>query len=239
MPNAPAPTPAASPQAPAPAAPNPGAAAQKAKSQPVRLPPAMRYEHPDGFGLAERGYLREYDDNLQNARIESPWDALVVGVPGLIEWKFSDVPVTVSAELAINWDVQTGPWMDGAWELYKGYQPAKPKVSWTLWNEEHFQLYQDLLSVLRPKPGRTRPPIIKVEHPLLAMHQLVTFNLAGVSVPQAKGKGMFEASLSLIEWFQSPKLRAGTTDEQMNASLQKQLGSPPGPIPPPRLVNPP
>jgi hypothetical protein len=124
--------------------------------------------------------------------------------------------------------------MDGAWETYKGYQPAKPKVTWTLWNDEHFQLYQDLLSVLRPKPGRTRPPMVTVEHPLLAMHQLVTFNLAGISLPAAKGKGMFEASLSLIEWFQAPKIRAGTTDSQVAANLEKVLEGPPGVIPPPR-----
>lgn len=153
-------------------------------------------------------------------------------------WAFSGVPVTVGGDLSFNWDVTSAPYQDGAWEVFKGYTPAKPKVSWTIWNEAQFQVYQEMMLKLRPRPGRSwhtprgAPPKLTISHPLLAMHSLYDFNLMGITLLAPKGKGLFDVSISLIEWFESPKARAHTNDKKMGDAIEKQGAGDNAPIPP-------
>ena len=256
-------TPAAAP-APAPAA----AAAKPAKPEPPwQLQAPTRVMHPDspfGWGPNPIEGSPEYEvrqtRKTENHSPQSLWDSLIVSTTFLNGpppargstapdkrkplppdiFLFTDVPVTIGGDLAFNWDVTTTLGGDGAWEVFKGYTPAKPKVSWTIWNEAQFQVYQNMMAKIRPRPGRSwntpmgNPPKLTVSHPLLAMHSLYDFNLMGVTLLAPKGKGLFDVSLSLVEWFTSPKMRPHTDDKKMRAAIEKQGAGDEAPIPPGR-----
>src|SRR5689334_1491550 len=90
------------------------------------------------------------------------WDRLEIG--GVV---FEDTVVEIEGTIENEWDVAKAAGNDGAPAKNKGYAVMRPKVTWTLYNEDHFELYQQLLANIQPKPGKKSAPIVEVVHPQL------------------------------------------------------------------------
>ena len=58
--------------------------------------------------------------------------------------------------------------------------------------------------------------------------------LTNVSAGYGTFQALFDVSLSLVEWFTSPKMRPHTNDQKMGAAIEKQGAGDEAPIPPGR-----
>ena len=128
------------------------------------------------------------------------WNTLYID-----EWVWRDTAVDFDGDMGHDWDVQKAPGADGAPATNKGYEPCKPKLTWTLYTREHWGMYQEMLGVAQPKPGKTAPIVVEVSHPLISVHRKVKFRIARVHLLKRMGKGMRQASLDLLEYFAAPK----------------------------------
>jgi hypothetical protein len=134
--------------------------------------------------------------------IESPgeWDRLIID-----DFAFDETEVNVDGDFGNDWDVKKAPGADGAPATNKGYEPCKPKITWVLWLEVHWETYQELLDKVQPRPGKTPPAVITVFHPQLAIVKKSKFKIAKVHTLKKVGPQQLEACFELIEHFDAPK----------------------------------
>jgi hypothetical protein len=133
------------------------------------------------------------------------WDSLEFSGDG---WKvlFEGLPVEVDGDFGNDYDVKKSPGADGAPATNKGYDPCKPKVSWTLWTFDHWLAYQELLDRAQPKPGKTPPIVVTVVHPQLQLVKKSRFRIAKINTLKRVGPHMMQAQFELLEFFDAPKV---------------------------------
>lgn len=88
------------------------------------------------------------------------YDRVVFGgieLPGIAEIE--------DLEVSSRWDIKEAPGTDGATETYKGYTPASFSIRVRLWEPEHYRIWQNVLSQIRPRPGKSAPGALDVTHP--------------------------------------------------------------------------
>jgi len=128
------------------------------------------------------------------------WDSLQIE-----DIKFEELDVTVDGDLGNNFDVKQAPGTDGAPATNKGYERIKPKVLWTMYTDVHWELYQELLAKVQPKPGKAAPVVVTVIHPQLQVLKKEKFEITKISTLKKVGPQMMQAQFDLLEHFPTPK----------------------------------
>lgn len=137
------------------------------------------------------------------------YDQLVFAIIGTPEsqpafW-FKETNVDVEGALENEWDKKKAGGQDGARATDKGYQLYEPKITWLLYNEEHYQTYLALLEAIRPQRGKKVKPVLFVSHPQIAESGVVKFNVAKIHPKKFIAVDQWEVGLELIEWVAAPK----------------------------------
>lgn len=149
------------------------------------------------------------------------WDR--VTIQGVL---FDETVVDIDGDLGNDFDVKKAPGADGAPSIDKGYSPCQPKLTWTLWTDEHRAAYRKLLALVQPKPGKQAPPIITVVHPQMTLHKKEKFKIAKLHFLKKVGPQMQQAQFDLIEYFPTPKAIAKPSTTSDTGSLRDKNGNP-------------
>jgi hypothetical protein len=67
-------------------------------------------------------------------------------------------------EAAAKWDVKESPGSDGAVMTYQGYTPAPFQIVFDLWTEAQEVTWAEIMTKIRPKPGRGQGKPVDVAH---------------------------------------------------------------------------
>lgn len=129
------------------------------------------------------------------------WDR--VAIDG---FEFAETQVSVDGDFGNDFDVKKSPGADGAPATNKGYDPAKPKLTWLLYSWDHYLEYEALLKKLAPRPGKTQgAEFVEIVHPQLQLVGKSKFRIARIHMLKKVGPQMMEAQFDLLEWFATPK----------------------------------
>lgn len=127
------------------------------------------------------------------------WDTISIG-----PFKFTGTKITLDGTPKYKFDVACAPGSDGARIAPIGYLPAPVNVRIELWTDEMMATWALLVGAYMPKPGKTKPVPVTVDHPLLRMVNLASFYVEVVPIPVALGNQTYEGRLSLIQYFATP-----------------------------------
>lgn len=135
------------------------------------------------------------------------YDQLIIATitEGGAAWVFRETNVDVDGDLENEWDKKKAGGQDGARAADKGYKLTEPKITWLIWNDELWKLYDDMLEALRPRPGKAAKPVIAVSHPILSQAGLFLFDVQKIPLLKSVGVDQWEASLVLLEHGNAPK----------------------------------
>lgn len=105
-----------------------------------------------------------------------------------------------------TWDVRKGYGFSGAYAIYTGDDLAKFDVDVVLWEEEHFDEWNDFAKVLVKPTAKTRAKAIGIYHPLLRVPPLNIRAVQVVDVTQfdTNDDGLWMCTISLLV-FRPPK----------------------------------
>jgi hypothetical protein len=148
------------------------------------------------------------------------WDRLEIDI-----FVFDETKVDIEGDLGNEWDVKKAAGADGAKETNKGYDPCKPKLTWTLYRLEDLSTYEALLTAVQPKPGKTAPPIISVVHPLMQMHKKEKFRIEKIHFLKYLGQQQWQAQFDLLEYFAEPKKVAKAAPPLMHTNQQNHFNA--------------
>lgn len=151
------------------------------------------------------------------------WDELYVG-----DAYFDETNVDIEGTpFGNDFDVKKAPGADGAPNKNKGYNPWKPKLSWLLWTQFHWEQYQVMLALYQPKPGKIAPPVVRFQHPIFDLYKKNRFKIEHVYPLKHTGQGIWLASLDLLEHFDAPKVipkPKPNADDAPAGSRRERLG---------------
>jgi hypothetical protein len=154
------------------------------------------------------------------------WDRIEIN-----GFEFAETEVDVDGDFGNDFDVKKAPGADGATLTNKGVEPIKPSVKWTLWKDEHWDIYQALIAKVYPYPGKTPLPLVEVIHPQLQLLKKVQFRLVRVHTLKRVGPQMMQAQFDLLEYFPVPKsipkpAPAVTTRTRERAIIERETSKP-------------
>lgn len=158
---------------------------------------------PQGSAATAAGGVPFWGDN------PNAWDKCVlagVELPGI-----ANVEPTVEAKV----DHKAIPGTHGAKLTYLGYEPAKVKISLTLWTPEQLQAYQELVPLIRP---REKILPVDIAHPSCALHGITSVKVLKIEGPKRNGSGDFcTIELSAIENWTAQRSNQAKVDSSANA----------------------
>lgn len=128
------------------------------------------------------------------------WDTITIG-----PLVFGRTKIVIEGGAEYKIDVKPAPGLDGASEKLIGYEPAKISVTIEIWNDDLMAGWAKLVSIYKPKPGKTKPVPVTVDHPLLRMYSVSRFYVTATPLPKALGNQSYEGRLMLLEYFDQPK----------------------------------
>lgn len=128
------------------------------------------------------------------------WDTITIG-----PFVFANTKIVLDGAPEYKIDVAPAPGTDGARETPIGYVPAAISVTVELWNDALMSGWALLVGAYKPKPGKTKPVPVTVDHPLLRMFNLSRFYVKVTPIPKAMGNQTYEGRLALLEYFAAPK----------------------------------
>ena len=150
------------------------------------------------------------DKTLDPLRDPQNWDVITIGgivSPGVA--RLGDVG------RSYEWDVKVGKGAFGGTTTFTGRVPAKFSVSFSLWRSAHFGEWAAFVRALKYDPTKiTYSPdtyytsgvsAVDIYHPSLVFLDIRSVVVEKVGGIVHQGKGIYEASVSFIEWYPPPK----------------------------------
>lgn len=156
------------------------------------------------------------DAALDPLKYAHEWDYVILGdirTPGLA--KISEV------DRAYEWDVKVGKGAFGGTTTFVGRVPAKFSITFTLWRSDHFTEWMSLVRHLMYDPAKisynpntfytSGVDAIDIEHPALLYLDVYSVVIEKIGSLMHVGKGVFEATISFIEYRPPPKVSVVAT----------------------------
>lgn len=97
-------------------------------------------------------------------------------------------------------DAKSAPGSSGGRIVDKGYDLAKVTVTVSLWTEEHFRTWGQLLDVIKPRAGRARDAV-SIYHPALESVGISAVVVESISSIEHSGTaGIYRASFEAVQY---------------------------------------
>ena len=152
------------------------------------------------------------------------WNMVIIAD---VVFRETDVQVTGSP-ITNKWDIQKSGTADGAPSKDQGYQPWQPSLQVSIWNQELYEAYVDLLRIAQPRPGKTgSKPIIVVSHPRFQIHGIEKFRLEKLHPLKKVDSYREMMQVDLLQYFPEPKPippPATPAEPQPNYGRRGELG---------------
>lgn len=140
------------------------------------------------------------------------WDTIVIG--GLT---FAQTKITIDGTPGYKFDVKPAPGLDGARETPIGYEPANLVITIDLWNLDLMVAWSALIGTYKPKPSKTKPVPVTIDHPWLRMYGLARFYVVKTPIPKSSGPQAYEGAVHVLEYFDQPKPSGTQAPKQLAA----------------------
>ncbi len=134
------------------------------------------------------------------------WDSVLVA--GIIS---PGVCKVTGFKRAFGWEIKKGKGAKGSTVTLNEYPPAEGSITFTLWTQEHFEQWREFRDIWNYDPTKKPVNAVDIYYPSLADVGIDRVVCKSVSAIEAKGKGLYEATVELIEYNPPPKKPAVAT----------------------------
>lgn len=164
---------------------------------------------------------------LSPIQFPETWDVLFIGQkmsPGVIS-------KVAGFERTYDWDVKKGKGTVGATTTFVGKPPSEGSFTFQLWTDTHFELWNEFVLLLKYDPTKNTVSAVDAYHPALVGSDITSLVTQKISPVLHVGGGLYEVTVSFLEYFPAPKKNAtGTPDGSKTTQKGTTPGDPPDPV---------
>lgn len=129
-----------------------------------------------------------------------------------------------------GWTVKKGKGAKGSTVTLDEYPPAEGTVTISIWEPEHFESWREFRDTWNYDPTKKPISAVDIFHPALADLDITRVVCKSIGALEHQGKGLYQATIELIEYNPPPKKKADATPSGSSGASNKAPGGTDDPV---------